>query len=55
MQSQQIFTQSKRIKIINLNNRNSKSNFKRFTNKDKAFSYYIYNEIISIYENKQLK
>ena len=42
-------------KITLLNNRNSKSNFKRFTYKDKAFSYYIYNEIISIYENKQLK
>ena len=41
--------------VCHLNNRNSKSNFKRFTNKDKAFSYYIYNEIISIYENKQLK
>jgi hypothetical protein len=26
--------------------------FKRFTKKDKAFSYYIYNEIVSIYENK---
>jgi hypothetical protein len=38
--------------IYYLNNRNNKLYFKRFTNKDKAFSYYIYNEIVSIYQNK---
>ena len=38
--------------VYYLNNRNSKLYFKRFTKKDKAFSYYIYNEIVSIYENK---
>ncbi len=38
--------------VFYLKNRTSKLNFKRFTNKDKAFSYYIYNEIVSIYGNK---
>jgi hypothetical protein len=38
--------------VYYLNNRNNKLYFKRFTNKDKAFSYYIYNEIVSIYQNK---
>lgn len=36
--------------VYHLNNRNGKSNLKCFTNKDKAFSNYIYNEIISIYK-----
>ena len=37
--------------VYYLNNRNKKLYFKRFTNKDKAFSYYIYNEIVSIYNS----
>ena len=37
--------------VYYLNNRNSKLYFKRFTKKDKAFSYYIYNEIVSIYNS----
>ena len=39
------------ISVYYLNNRNKKLYFKRFTNKDKAFSYYIYNEIVSIYNS----
>lgn len=37
--------------VYYLNNRNSKLYFKRFTNKDKAFNYYIYNEIVSVYNS----
>ena len=37
--------------VYYLNNRNKKLYFKRFTNKDKAFSYYIYNEIVSVYNS----
>ena len=34
--------------VYYLNNRNNKLYFKRFTDKAKAFSYYIYNEIVSV-------
>ncbi|RAK21054.1 hypothetical protein B0I03_106166 [Flavobacterium aquaticum] len=37
--------------VYYLNKRNNKSYLKRFLNKDKAFSYYIYNEIVSVYNS----
>ena len=37
--------------VYYLNKRNCKLHLKRFTNKNKAVSYYIYNEIVSVYNS----